>query len=350
MTRAKKPRILIIKIGAIGDVIMALPLLEEIKKKMPAASIHWLVGKKSASFLSKIQGIDKVHIIEDAKLLSGSFFSKIAEVFKAWRQLGLKRYDGIYILHKDPRYRYLTLTTFGKKSGLFKERSLILGRYHADEYVRAFHGLDNNTSYCLNFPSLSSSKSKMLSRALESLGQRFVVLAPGGDPKLEPGKELRMWPVAYYVELSRKLITAGFQVALIGSSQDKWVLDFFDEDPKIKAFMGTLELTDIPLLMARASCSVTHDSGPMHMAIFAKAPLVAIFGPTIPDEKLPLKHPHFASKIKLHWAGEHLTCRPCYDGVRYASCASPLCMKATSVPAVYQSICELIHEENRARA
>lgn len=345
----KTKRILIIKLGAIGDVVMALPLLQRIKEKDPNAKIDWLVGKGAYPLLKNIVGIDRLYVIEEEALLRGSLFAKMQELFKAWRLFAFKAYDEIYLLHMDPRYKLLSMWTKGEKKALSKTQgrpSFIPGRYHGSEYVRLIEGSDGHKKMPLTFPALKKETSNALSVALEALGEKFVLLCPGGNPLIEPGKELRRWPLANYVELAKRLMLSPFKVGLIGSNFDRPIVDAFVKSDHLIDLMGQLELHDLPLLMRKAKAVVSHDSGPMHFAVLANAPLIALFGPTLGEEKLPLVYPEYQKRIRLHSGGENLTCRPCYDGKYYAACDNPLCMKSIDVMTIYQSILELANEKH----
>lgn len=67
----------------------------------------------------------------------------------------------------------------------------------------------------------------------------------------------------------------------------------------------------------------------MHLAIASGAKVLALFGPTIPSEKVPVDE-----KVRVLWGGEHLDCRPCYDGRNYADCDDNQCLKSITVERV----------------
>ncbi len=75
-------KILIIKIGAIGDVVMCLPLIPEIKKTHPESEITWLCGNQVRPLLERIEGIDKLISVDENRLMKGSFISRISEISK----------------------------------------------------------------------------------------------------------------------------------------------------------------------------------------------------------------------------------------------------------------------------
>jgi heptosyltransferase-2 len=65
------------------------------------------------------------------------------------------------------------------------------------------------------------------------------------------------------------------------------------------------------------------DTGPMHLARLVAAPLIALFGPTMPSQFIIEDE-----RTVALWGGAHLACRPCYDGRELATCANNVCMSS----------------------
>jgi heptosyltransferase-2 len=164
-----------------------------------------------------------------------------------------------------------------------------------------------------------------------------IILAPGGNPSMQPGKSLRQWPLSYYVELAKKLLDKGYHVYIIGNKDDQYIEKAFKELPVISK-VGKQTLGQCLELIASAYLVVTCDSGPMHLAILAKTLVFAIFGPTMPEEKLPLNQPEFIQRIRYFVNRSQLTCSPCYDGKYYAACNNPICVKQIYPQFIYDQI------------
>ena len=71
-------RYLIVKIAAIGDVIMAIPMIDAIRKQDAASHITWICGRSVVPLLQKFP-IDRLIVVDESKLLSGSKVEKIKE-------------------------------------------------------------------------------------------------------------------------------------------------------------------------------------------------------------------------------------------------------------------------------
>ncbi len=109
---------LIIKIGAIGDVVMALPMI-----KACGGRVTCVCGK----IVRPLIKADEVIEVDEKKLLKGNIW----ELFKIWRKLGFRKFDLIIIAHKDWRYRLIPLFIRGEKR-VFKPKP---GQYHAQAYL-----------------------------------------------------------------------------------------------------------------------------------------------------------------------------------------------------------------------
>src|SRR5688572_22283410 len=97
-------RILIVRLGAVGDVVRTLPLLHGLRRAQPDAFIGWLVEEPSAPLLREIHALDVVHVLERRGLAAA--FSQPHRLPAATRSLhGLvgalrrERYDIVLDAH-----------------------------------------------------------------------------------------------------------------------------------------------------------------------------------------------------------------------------------------------------------
>ena len=170
----------------------------------------------------------------------------------------------------------------------------------------------------------------------------FVALAPGGTQSTNQGGGwLRRWPIDKYVALAQKLLNEGHTVVLAGGKDDEWVLESFASvGLNLPSFIGKLSVLETIQLLSHSELLITNDCGPLHFAALANAPVLSIFGPTDPHEKVPLH-----GKATYIWGGEHLSCRPCYDNKVYAACQHNECISSVSVERVWEEVKTQINHE-----
>ena len=329
-------KFLVIKIAAIGDVIMALPMLNEIRYFNKNAHITWVCGKTVYPILKEFD-IDEIILVDEKKLLSGNQFEKIVEVFKLWGRIAFRFYDSVFIAHADKRYQIITIFSFSKyKKSFSREMGNMLpifGRHHSDEYARLTSS-DKNTGEnrfvkrtCqFKLPEIISSN--VLDVLKQCTGTKKIVLSPGGAKNVMADDACRRWPIEKYVELADRLLSDGYDVILVGAASDLWINKYFGNMAVINV-VGKTSLVELVELISKADCFVSHDSGPMHLAGLTKTRIIALFGPTMPMEKVPKN----GNSVYI-WKNVELPCCPCYDGKYYMECAENICMSRISVDDV----------------
>lgn len=327
---------LIIKIAAIGDVIMAIPMVQKIREREPDADITWVCGKAVYPILQEFP-IDHFIVVDEKHLLRGNKMEKIKVVLDLWKQIAFRHYDVIALGHASRRYKILTLLT---RSEVFHAFSHVMGRiwpipgrHHTDEYVRLVVNDFKKPVQSAIFPAINLSK-KLEDKLSNS--KKIIALAPGGARNLLADDGIRRWPIEHYAELAKQLVADNYQVVITGAPSDQWILPYFD-DIDIVDFVGKTNLLQLIAVFQRVDAIVTHDSGPLHLAGMTKTPLVALFGPTNPYEKVPQR-----DNVKIVWNHQKYACCPCYDGKYYAKCSHNDCLADIKTEEVYSMIQEML--------
>ncbi len=336
-------KILIIKIAAIGDVVMALPMIDAIREKDSNARISWLCGETVLPLLKALGTIDEIIAIDEKKLLTGSLLERLSSLTSVWKQLSGHSFDLIVTGHSDPRYRLLSLTATAKERRSFvrgnKRSWPVPGRQHADEYIRLVTNIDGPEAGHGRLPKLSAPLPDNLKAAVNNGGHPVVALSPGGAKNVLRDDAVRRWPLENYVALASILRKEGIKVIITGASSDQWILSSFSRIDVID-LVGRTSIADMVALFGACDLVISNDSSPLHLAALAGTHVLALFGPTNPHEKVPSDN-----RVKTLWGGENLACRPCYDGKTYATCANNICMQEISVDEVYKVVGEILHGE-----
>jgi heptosyltransferase II len=127
----------------------------------------------------------------------------------------------------------------------------------------------------------------------------------------------------------------------VGDSSDAWVRSHF-AGLDIRDEIGAHNLTGTLALMSAADLVITHDTGPLHLAQLVRAPLLALFGPTMPSQFLAED-----AAADAIWGGDRLACRPCYDGREFAACSNNLCMQDISIVSVINRALAILDARRR---
>jgi heptosyltransferase-2 len=320
-------KVLIIKLSALGDAVMASSLLAALRSRY-GEDIHitWLAGSEISELVALYKGVDKLWTVDNA-LLARGFFGRVKFVLSVWKLLFAKRYDLAIIAHSNSRYWILSYSAFCRKRVHFGGRSgPIPGRYHAAEYARLAFAEDSELTKHFPFAEL-----KEVKRA--EAGKGFFLLLPGGALNIMCNISLRRWDTENYALLAGELIKRGHKVGLIGSKTDLWVEKFF-EGLDVTSFIGKTNIAELISLIRGARAVITHDSGPFHITCMTDTPLVGLFGPTYSKLWLPARENIAAIDAKT-------ICSPCYDGRFYADCVNNICMRSITVEEVLEKLKEL---------
>jgi heptosyltransferase-2 len=275
-------RIIIFAPNWLGDAVMALPAISDIRRELPQAVIAVAAKPSIAPLFEMVTGIDEVVTIENglrrleakiqpdeaAILLPNSFRSALIA-----RQAGIAERWGY-----RADWRGLLLTrAVGRPSGPI---------HQIDYYQRLTSALGFPSGP--NTPRLDAPTSARVAGtwALERAGwdgqEPFVVLAPGaayGGAK--------RWPADRFAALAGQLLELGFRAVLIGSSADvqtgRSLESALESKVAVLNLIGRTNLPALAAVLSMARALVSNDSGALHLGAALGLPVTAIFGPT--DER-----------------------------------------------------------------
>ena len=288
-------KILIIKLGAIGDIIHTLPALAAIRAAFPAAQISWVAEQRSAEILRGNELIDNLIEVDTKSFRGGSVIEKM--LIEGARQVkNLRQYDfDIAIdfqgLLKSGMISKLSgaKVRWGFSRADLREPAARVFYTDTAKIPKMLHVVRRNLALAQNalgmasstdqlaFPIFTTDEHKNEAAAIaDRVGSNFAILNPAGGwvTKLwQPEKYGRVADLLWQEFGMESVVVTGPNEAalasevLAASSSGKTVL----AEPTLKGFYE---------LAKRAQVYVGGDTGPTHLAIAAGAPVVGIFGPT----------------------------------------------------------------------
>lgn len=334
---------LIVRLAAVGDVVMASTLARRIRDERPSARITWLTGLGTAPLVGQFSDVDDVLAVDERRLLRGGPIDRASILLPLWRELLRRRFTRVMLLHPDRRYRAVVAPLIGTPIvALTRDRlgamNPVPGRYFGDEYARLLDGTDHAGPLGHHHP-FARLRPLAAVRTANDVRSR-VALVPGGARNVLRESGVRRWPVQHYVDVARALVDDGVRVTLVGDVHDAWASPAFAE-LDVENRIGATTLIETLSLLASSDLVISHDTGPMHLARLVGAPLIALFGPTMPAQFVVEDE-----RTAVLWGGSHLPCRPCYDGREFARCADNVCMSSIAPSVVLATARSLL---NRAR-
>ncbi|MFH1594353.1 MAG: lipopolysaccharide heptosyltransferase II [Candidatus Omnitrophota bacterium] len=333
--------ILVIKIGALGDVILAAPSIKALRKKFTGATIKLLVGMEHRDIYSNSPYIDEIIVYDFKQRDSG-----ISGILRIARRLRGENFDMVVDFQNNKKSHLLSFLSCcpkrygydnGKLSFLLnrkiKDKKIPTGPIEHQEKVLALLGIYNIDKKLELWPSKKDEEwaDSFLKSHWVTEGTKLVAFNIGSSPRWMT----KLWPLEYFADVSNRLTrNLGIRVMLIGSeSRDPRAEEFMD---KVKCrpimAMGKTSISKLVSLIKRCDLLLSSDSAPMHIAAGTGTPFVALFGPTDPARHVP-------PAMNYRVIKKDIPCAPCYS----ASCDKGIvCMSEIRPEKVYRSILKLL--------
>jgi lipopolysaccharide heptosyltransferase I len=295
------PKILIIRLSSLGDILHALPASAGLRASFPDARIDWLVSKKFAFLLSSVRGIDALHVLDTSAL------GRLPPDRSRWRQLRdlianlrAQHYDLSIDFQGLLKTAVLGLLS-GSKTRLGFSKDLVRERPAHWFYHRTVEGpqtqvhvlvLNQILAELAGARRMPASYDFLVSegdrRYVDSLLMKkqledYVVLNPGG------GWPTKRWGLERYGILAKKIQRElRLQVVVTTGPGEETLYDTIAQhcDGMAPHNFAISFLQLIPLLQ-KARLFIGGDTGPFHLACALGAPVVGIFGPTSPFRNGP---------------------------------------------------------------
>ncbi len=266
-------KVLVIKLGALGDVVMATSLLRAIQDHHPGADIHLLTAPAFAGLFDSWQGI------------SVMAFPRKGAMYKTLGWVRRQHFDVIYDLQSSDRSG-LFCALSGAKTRIGNHPRFPYTHHPQTKYTGQCHIFERmqevlasaGIDHVAERPELPASNSdKALVQEWLSvhdlLEQRPVLMHAGASPTW-PSKR---WP--FYEELALTLAKRGIRTLWIGAGDDAELNRQLADSVGMDA-TGAFSIPQLAELGRHSRCAVVNDSGPMHILSASSIPVFAFFGPT----------------------------------------------------------------------
>lgn len=268
MKNKEYKKILIIRTGAIGDVVHTTNLFRAIKKFKNEVEIHYLTSETIKPLLVNDKDIDKVLTINPKFKMFSDYTKELAKTLKQ------EQYDLVLNLQPSWKVRYLIF---------------LAGIKNCFEYKKRFkmHAVTNFWATGLKpFPQLKEEDKLQLFLPDEvvefaknevcNLKRPLVVINAGGVFSKRQG---RTYPVDKWVELGNKIQDEfSGTILLNGAKEDEEILSPLNNIKNSVNYIGKLSLINSCALIGQADLMLSGDSGPLHIATALNVKSIGLFG------------------------------------------------------------------------
>ncbi|MBW1679106.1 MAG: glycosyltransferase family 9 protein [Deltaproteobacteria bacterium] len=340
-------KILMVRLGAIGDVIRTLPALRALRASFPEAYIGWVVEDRAASILKGHPDLNKVFVVSRKEWEKSRLsFKTLKEVWKFIRNLRKENFDMVLDFHGLFKSGVITLLSgvrnrvgfsrkFSKEGNfLFTNRHVSLpggkmNRVERNLFLVKSLGLeiaDRDPIIPISDGDREFADPIIPPEELSSINPRIIV-HPGSSPQTL----YKRWDYRRFAQLADILIRKyGGEIFFTAGKDEREIVNSVIEEMTESQYVccRTETLTQLAEIIRRSDLYIGNDTAPMHLAAFVGTPVIGLFGPTDPIENAPY------GKEESIVIRKDVSCNPC----RNRECPNLICMDAITVEDVLESV------------
>lgn len=329
--------ILVIKLTAVGDVVLVTGTLKSLRQKFPDAQIHVLTSPEASAIVQRCPYINSVIVFDKAT----------TSVWKIGNILRKYAFDKVIDLQNNRSSHLLSSLCFPKESYGYKNGKFGFLLTHGvkedlkdippvEHQFRILKPLGIHHHPDVHLELWTSTKDEKYIQALldsEWMGNYKAIV--GLNIAASAPWPTKNWPADYIIKLCDLLGTKNVRVVLTGQNKDQSLARYIVTKSKSKPanFTGKTNILQLAALIAKCKVYITPDSAPLHVAAAMKTPVVALFGPTDSLRHMPPVHKGVIMQ-------RDLKCVPCYSGT--CKIKTHACMKEITPEQVFQKTMDLM--------
>jgi heptosyltransferase-1 len=289
-------RFLIVRLGALGDIIHGIPVAAALRRVFPSARIDWLVSARHRAILDLVPVIDQRLVINDRLDAGGG-----TPVLEAIRELRRASYDVALDLQGLLKSAVLARCSgaarvIGFSSHYLRERvarpfytetynpgaDAASGRMHVVQMNLGLLTALGLTGRAPEFP-IDAVDSPVARELLDRAGGRYALVNPGAA---WPNKQ---WPPERFGAVAAALRARHglTSIALWGPGEEALASGVAAASGGAAIVAPPTTIADVAALARGAALMISGDTGPTHIAAAVGAPIVGLYGPTRPSRNGP---------------------------------------------------------------
>lgn len=301
-------RLLIVRLGSMGDIIHTLPAATALRQAFPAATMGWVVEERWAELLCTLPTprsgprsaqrplVDRIHAVNTAQWRKAPFLIQTwQEVAAALSELRAPHYQVAVDFQGAARSALIARWSRAPVVyGVAEPRENVASMFYTRQVItRGVHVVEQNLSlaeaiagYALKLPPVEFPRDQATEEAVDRRLREdsvvdFVLMNPGA------GWGAKQWPAERYGEVARQLAANGLKSLINFGPGEQGLLHFVESASEGAAKRIDCSLAQLIALTRRARLFIGGDTGPLHLAAALGIPVVAIFGPTNPARNGP---------------------------------------------------------------
>jgi heptosyltransferase-1 len=319
-------KILIIKLGSIGDVIHTLPALVALRTQFRQSYIAWLIEQGSSDLIKDHPLLDKVFI----------FQRTMRHVWPTVRQIREERFQWAIDFQGTYKSQFFSLLSRGQyRVGYDKVREYFpftynikiplstLEKHAVDRNIELIEAIGGNLQEIIEFPIPINDheKQKVTSLLATKHIQEYCAVSATA------GKQANQWEPLKFSKLADNIAKRwNLSVIFIGHQNDYAInqkIISATHRKSIVNFAGVFTLKETAYLLSQAKFIICGDTGPMHLGVAMECPVIALFGGSNPQRTGPYQGKSMIIQYPI-------ACSPCYK----RQCLDNVCLRNITVEEV----------------
>lgn len=339
-------KILILKLGPIGDTLLLDGVGRMIRKKYPQLHINFVSSNANLDVARRLPWVNEVYIFEPIRAIENPFY------FFSWiKSMRKEQYD---LILDFEQWSYIDSFIVAFLKARCKVGFKVKGRAKhlffdiKVPHLRQVHEIENfsRLSYILGIKGwerpvfeVSEGERKTIEKYIGQDGNPVVIFHPGcGGFK----GYLREWPKEKFVQLGIMLKEQyeDIRIFITGSEEERGKAEYIKEKLGNYAVSvaGKLTLGESAALIEKVQLFVSGNTGTMHVAASLGTPLIALHGPTDVKRFGPISD-------NAHILKSRAPCSPCLHlGFEYKNCKGG-CMNLIEVREVFEKAIEILDRQ-----
>ncbi|MDR0408295.1 MAG: glycosyltransferase family 9 protein [Campylobacteraceae bacterium] len=347
MIELDNKKILVTFLMHLGDLILVTPFIRALRKAAPNSYITMLVDDKLKDVVMFNPNLNQVITI-DKKGRDNTIMSLV----KCAKDLSSQNFDMVINLHPNERCSFICTFT---KTAFRTGTSHALFRWRWDRYIkldRTLHAADMYLEVLkkLGIRDISNNGLEIFpsSAHFKEADNFWHLNGVKPDDKLvgfNIGSAVitKRWANERFAKVADILTMEGYKIVFFGGKMDMNMVDNAASCMRTNPIIatGNFSIGALAAAMRRCSLIITNDSGPMHVAISQKTPIVALYGPSNPK----LYGPYTKNAIVVK---ANPPCDGCKKGMRH-TCNDLQCMKRLTVEQVIKASEKMLKKNKKAK-
>lgn len=288
-------RILIVRLGSLGDIIHTLPVVDALRRAFPEARLDWMVDQRQQQILELVPVIDH-------RVVVSTDVTSWARLIRTMAEVRRTRYDVAIDLQGLLKSAWLARASAARRVIGFTRAHLrepAAASFYTERCAPdgARHVIEKNLSVLRCFeldvpaPPFRFPLTTVTSTVVAMIRDRLRLSAHDPFALINPGGAWlnKRWPPGRFAEVAAWLQrTRGWRsVALWGPGEDALAREVVAGSGGAAELSPPTSLADLVALARAARLMISGDTGPLHMAAALGTPVVGIFGPTSPARNGP---------------------------------------------------------------